>query len=373
MPLSVPSINDLDTSQRKVVEHTPYDAAIVVTGPPGSGKTSIAVLRSQVLLSNGFTNMLVILYNHSMYGFLRTIFSRMNLINNLRIETKDSYFWTLAYRLGLNLFNTYDSYEVKYRKVLDYLLERPINTSYSVIMIDESQDFSQKEIQILRKMSKNIIAVGDYDQSIYSTDLSPVVFAGINSYRLETIYRFGKIIAKIAQPFAQSYNSLEDMVVTTSNTQAYRVECRDNATEKISQILSNKLNADTTTAIISPFKEKLVKLKSALASYGHSTFYADLNKELRNYNFDSRTPLLISSFSAKGMEFDCVILYGFDGERIKSSMGDKINELLFVSITRTSNELYIIDEPSTIDKLKQLEGVVPMGDNASNRNDLTDF
>ena len=69
MAIKAPTITDLDNSQKAVVTHKPFDAPMFVEGPPGSGKTHVAILRLQALLNNGYTNVLFILYNHSMYGY----------------------------------------------------------------------------------------------------------------------------------------------------------------------------------------------------------------------------------------------------------------------------------------------------------------
>ena len=150
MPIKLVTINDLDSTQREVVEMQPYDSPMFVSGPPGSGKTSVAILRSRMLIDNGVTNVLFLLYNHSLYGFLKKIFTKMNIRQNVNIETKDSFFWGLSRRLG-HPFPDGKSYEYKYAQILHNIdeVDEDCLPKYTLLVLDESQDFSRMELQLL--------------------------------------------------------------------------------------------------------------------------------------------------------------------------------------------------------------------------------
>ena len=203
MPVKVPTITDLDVTQRDVVRYQPYDAPMFVNGPPGSGKTHVAILRLQVLLNNGYTNVLFLLFNHSMYGFLRTIFTKMGLSTNIVINTKDIFMNELARNKGYWNSSYNNDYQTAYNNKLNFLLRCENFDRYDVIVIDECQDFSETEIEILRKMTSKIIAVGDLDQAVYQNRPSSY-FGSLPSHKLHTIYRFGRKVAQIAQPFSKS-------------------------------------------------------------------------------------------------------------------------------------------------------------------------
>jgi len=375
MPVKVPTITDLDESQKAVVRHLPYDDPMFVNGPPGSGKTHIAILRLQVLLNNGYTNVLFLLYNHSMYGFLSTIFKKMGLSTNIQIDTKDIFFYRKAIALGYpNSNDSYGNYEAEYRMKLQYLLTQNQLGRYDVIVIDECQDFSEMEMSVLRKMSNKIIAVGDLDQSVYQNSPSSF-FKTLPSKYLSTIYRFGKNVARIAQPFSKSGEKLEDHVCITNDTDVFRVKANNNsdAFAKIARIIQSKQSTNMTVAILALTNPKLKELEIGLKAHGINSFYAQANKEFRNYDFDSHKPILITPFSAKGMEFEVVILYGFDETLEWGPIGIAKKELLYVSLTRTNNELYLIDQPTTHRLLKDLKGWVDIDTQRTSRQEIADF
>lgn len=355
MAIKAPTITDLDNSQKAVVTHKPFDAPMFVEGPPGSGKTHVAILRLQALLNNGYTNVLFILYNHSMYGFLSTIFRKMGIESNVEIDTKDIFFINAARSRGF-VFKGYSAnYELEYNTALRSLLDNGSGKRYDVIVIDECQDFNDDEMTILNKMSPKIIAVGDFDQSVYLSSPSPLL-RKLPSRKLDTIYRYGKKVARIAQYFSDSSVLLVDKVSGSSNTDAYRVvaSSKSDAFDKIIRIVNSKRYTNQSIAILSLTHSKLNELESGLSAKGLDVFKVTNNQSFRNYDFGSTTPILITPYSAKGMEFDVVILYGYDSFLSWPKIADNRDKIIYVSLTRTSNELYFIKEYDSYDRLANL-------------------
>lgn len=370
MAIKAPTVTDLDSTQRDVVRFEPYDSPMFVSGPPGSGKTHVAILRLQVLINNGFSNVLFLLFNHSMYGFLRTIFDKMNIRRNVLIETKDIFLINIARSLGYD--PSLKHYDVGYDLTLDFLLNNNLNRRYDVIVIDECQDFSEKEVKILNKMSSKIIAVGDMDQKIYN-NRSHSLFESLPNRKLSTIYRFGKKIASLAENFAESSESLTDKVSISTSTEAYKVAANNNydAAEKIARIVNSKQHTNQSIAILVPSTSQIKELKQNLEEHDVETFTAKSNRDFRSYDFNENKPLLLTPHSAKGMEFDVVILYGYNEDKI--SWQSRRENLLYVSITRTSDELYLISQPNTYSILNNLDGWIEMSTSSTRRaNRLTD-
>lgn len=373
MAIKTPTITDLDTTQINVVRHQPYDSSMFVSGPPGSGKTHVAILRLQVMLNNGFSNILLLLYNHSMYGFLRTVFDKMGIRTNVTIDTKDIFLINVARSLGHVLNNR--NYTEKYDEALNFLLKNSTNRRYDVIVIDECQDFSDKEMNVLKKMSPKILAVGDMDQTVYKTTPSPF-FNTLPSKKLKTIYRFGKKIAHLAENFAASSESLADKVSVSTNTDVFKISATINsdAIKKIARIIQSKKHTNQSVAILTLTNVQITDTHQELLENGITTFSTKNNSEFRDYNFESNIPIIITPFSAKGMEFDVVILYGFDDEILcKSHFVTKKDKVIYVSLTRTSNELYLIEQSNTYAPLKNLQGWITMNTSVKkNLGPLTD-
>lgn len=370
MPIKLVTINDLDSTQREVVEMQPYDSPMFVSGPPGSGKTSVAILRSRMLIDNGVTNVLFLLYNHSLYGFLKKIFTKMNIRQNVNIETKDSFFWGLSRRLG-HPFPDGKSYEYKYAQILHNIdeVDEDCLPKYTLLVLDESQDFSRMELQLLKKMCDKMVVLADFDQQIYDRTLDASCFSDLPHRELKTIYRFGKEIAHIAQRFSSSGNNLERKVTKTGNTPAYKVTTTSSKElDVVCQIIRNKTIADGTMAILAPRRAQLQQLSQKLYANHIDHYFAETdNKDLRDYDYDSKRPLLITAHSAKGMEFDTVVLYQYN----EYDMFGDTNKLIYLSLTRTCGELYVIQTERLCRSLKNLPGLRDMND--QNDSDINDF
>ena len=371
MPIKLVTINDLDSTQREVVEMQPFNSPMFVSGPPGSGKTSVAILRTRMLIDNGVTNILFLLYNHSLYGYLKKIFTKMNIRQNVNIETKDIFFWHLSYRLGCPSPDRFAPYEDKYAQILQNIDE--VNEyrlpKYKLLVLDESQDFSRMELQLLKKMCDKMVVLADFDQQVYDRTVDASCFSNLPHRELKTIYRFGKEIANIAQRFSSSGNNLERKVTRTGNTPAYKVATTSSKElDVVCQIIKNKTIADGTMAILAPRREQLFNLSQKLSAKHIDHFYSGANnKDLRDYDYDSKRPLLITAHSAKGMEFDTVVLYQYNEYDM---FGDK-NKLIYLSLTRTCGELYVIQTENLCRSLKNLPGLRDM--NEQNDSDINDF
>lgn len=370
MAVRIPTITDLDKEQREVVRFTPYDAPMFVKGPPGSGKTHIAILRLNVLISEGYTNILFLLYNHSMYGFLKHVFRKMGLVNTIDIHTKDKYFYDVAKRRGYNVYgeSQFEKYEIKYAQRLSFLERCQTLPKYDLIVIDECQDFMLSELNLLNKMTSNIIAVGDNEQSVYRTD-GISFFQRLPARELKNIYRYGRQVAAVAQYFSVQRVDILSKVTNTNKSDVYKVitTSRMQALVSVKKIVEAKRTTSMTIGIFSLTNKQLQELDGDLQRIGVHSFYCKNNNDMRDYDFDQRVPVLITPFSAKGMEFDCVILFGYSQQLLDSVFSNKWKEVIYVSLTRTCSELYLIQESDTMRQLSDLQEWKPLSSAESNR------
>lgn len=357
MPIRIPTITDLDSSQRAVVQHMPYNDAMFVKGPPGSGKTHIAILRLNVLISEGYSNILFLLYNHSMYGFLNSIFRKMGLKETVEINTKDKYFYDLALQTNYLRSNesANDSYAEVYNKRLRHVENCDTLARYDVIVIDECQDFSLRELKILERMCSKIIAVGDAEQSVYGQN-SGSFYGKLKTHELSTIYRYGKQVAAVAEHFSRQGSALKAKVTNSNKSDVYKVKVssRNDLIASIKKIVTAKQSTDVSIGILSLSIKQLKALQDDLLRVGVSVFYCDNNQSIRVYDFEGREPLLVTPFSSKGMEFDCVIMVGYNSLLHWGHYAEVWKELVYVSMTRTCNELYLMQENDTLAQIANL-------------------
>jgi DNA helicase IV len=367
----------LSKEQQGVIRRISRESGdLFVEGPPGSGKTLISLYTLVDIIKESNVRPLLIIYNHSLFGYLSTALKELGIQDNLTIVTKDKFFWDKAKtEFDIRPINYKDSFEVKHSYILDSLLKQDLKKEFDVTLIDEVQDISKKEWDIIDKLSGRVLALGDFNQGVYKTDLTKehIMLKGLFE-KLTEIFRFHKNIAKLAQNFSRTNDNLEALVSKDSSTQPKFIDTEySNRYPKIEEILNEIKGFRQRIGIICPDRDELSQLSKYLTSREVKNHHYDDNKDMRTHDFSSNDPLLISSFSAKGLEFDHVILFGFEENNLKIQdlrRKDKLKDVIYVSITRTNSYLYVIRTPETVEELRDL---VIVNSNSNNLETLEDL
>jgi DNA helicase IV len=369
--------NQLSEQQKSVIKNISREQQgnIFVEGPPGSGKTLISLYTLKDIISETNIKPLLLMYNHSLYGYLKVAINDIGISDNITIATKDQYFWKLARGLAIIPDNS-GSYDDKYDFLLRMLNQANLTKTFDVALIDEVQDLNELEWAIIKKISHRIISLGDFDQGIYETGLNYEMLRNQGVYaRLTAIFRFHKNIAKLAQIFSRKKENLEDKVTKDSRTQPLVFDVSTSGEfDKMIEIINGVQQNRKTIGIISPDRNKLAEFAAILKSNNVAHFYYKDNKDLRTHDFNDITPLLITSFSAKGLEFENVILFGFDNDssmisKLKSE--NRLNDVIYVSITRTNTNLFIVRTPRTIREINDI--VVEVSATTANQPSIDDL
>ena len=111
-------------------------------------------------------------------------------------------------------------------------------------------------------------------------------------------------------------------------------------------------------AVISINKDRLGEVHTYLDSKTIEHFHAPDPSKFSDYDFSSNSPVLITSASAKGLEFSTVIVTGFDDDS-RAVYGFRKNggfeENIYVCLSRATHHLYVLRNPNTVSELQNLE------------------
>lgn len=370
MAILVP-YQQLSEEQKAVIRRVSRaDNNLYVEGPAGSGKTLISLYAIKDFVENESGKLLFLMYNHSLYGYLTTALSELDIINGASIATKDKFFWDLAKTNGFSP-NREMSYEAKYEMIMNVLLAEDLEKQYDIIVVDEVQDISGKEFEIIKKLGSKIITLGDFNQGIYKTDMDRPRMMTLGDFeKLSTVFRYHIEIAKLANDFTD--RDLPSMVRNGNGVKPKIIDVQEaQVFPEIAEILRNLVLRRKRVGVISPDKDKLKSLQTFLQTNGVESVYYEKNIDFRSHDFSSTIPLLLSSFSAKGLEFENVIVFGFNkkNSRIEKLINENLlKEIIFVSITRCNSDLFIIRTPDEVEQIKRL--VVDQG-NVIEESDLS--
>lgn len=357
--------NDLIPKQRYIVdEAVTQNESLFVEGPPGSGKTCISMHIVRSLIGEEVVRPLVLIYNNSLLGYLKSSFDQLGITDSVTINTKDKFYWGLKRQFKINVDNNAD-FDEKRRTILESLIKKNIDLSYSIIILDEIQDFTKLEWEFLKTLSDRFILLGDFEQRVYASDLEKSLLQRTTKHRiLDKIFRFGEMIADLVQVFSRNKKDLKSLVSVTNDTAPSIIDCGgiDEEHKEIVEIIEARKNDGGRIAIISINRDRLSQISNHLSKKDVDHLHVARNKDFANYDFSSNTPVLITSASAKGLEFSTVIVVGFD-EGSRAVYGFRtyggFEENIYVCLSRATNHLYVLRNPNTVEEIQNLEGSEP--------------
>src|SRR5690606_21167685 len=154
--MRLPAWDELDDDQLRVAEH-PLDEPLFAAGPPGSGKTVLAVRRAQAVASVP-CRVLIITYNR----MLRRAMSLLDESRHADTTTMHSEFWRdYRRRVGANPPTcSHDSFEFRWSEVFANV-ERSGDTGhvYDHLIIDEGQDLPAEFFRYARSYIAPVLSV----------------------------------------------------------------------------------------------------------------------------------------------------------------------------------------------------------------------
>jgi hypothetical protein len=319
----------MDDDQLELIEDT-MDQSMLVAGCAGSGKSVIAMHKARQIAEAGY-EVILIAYTKSLNGFMQT-----GCTENINYRFFYHYQWVQC--------------------------EKP---SADYIIVDEIQDFDKKEImEFINAAKKHFLFFGDTAQSIFRKygrktltieEISELT--NLPVLLLYNNYRLPRPVAKITQnyvgvgvsPYAdKNYKNEEKSLPRFVYIKDFLSQM-----QAIKTIIDS--NSESTIGILLPSNSLVIDTYKELGRLGikfEYKFQADLNekKVIGNLNFTTKLPKLMTYHSAKGLQFDIVILPKYEGAN-----DDDSKKALYVAMTRTLHKLYILySTPELLPPLKDV-------------------
>lgn len=243
-----------------------------------------------------------------------------------------------------------------YREVAHMLTTgRQSSTSYSSIIVDESQDFGPQALKLIRAMipsdSNDLFFVGDGHQRIYNRNKAAMSQCGIDirgrSKKLYINYRTTDEIRRQAVALLEGVE-IDDLDNGQDESQRYRslshgpvpsvlqVDGLEKAFIEILQFLQQgqndeEIHAGLTYCLISATE----KTRDALAKQLQAAGVRTINITAQSNHTDERNVVYMSTMHrAKGLEFDCVAVVAPHSYLNEKSKEKNYRQLLYVALTR---------------------------------------
>jgi superfamily I DNA/RNA helicase len=229
--------------------------------------------------------------------------------------------------------------------------------SADYIIVDEIQDFSREEVtDFIRAAKKCFFFFGDTAQSIYEGIKHPMTIkelsemTGVPISYLNSNYRLPKPVAKVTQDYvAVDANPYAEAIYQSKETDLPRFVNFDSDDSQIDAII-NIINKKKlrNVGILVPSNELVLSLMNSfskrnfICEFKYNAGFNDSRNKVK-LDFMSTVPKLMTYHSAKGLQFETVILPFFEGAKDKDS-----RKALYVAMTRTYRFLYVMFSNNTL-------------------------
>ncbi len=333
----------------RVIDNDFESDHLIVTGVPGSGKTTVSIFRLLRLLNQN-KPVVLLTYQRMLKVSIENLLSTQKVNRPWSVvNTVHSWF----YLEGNNeLLGFSDQHNKLNAQEIKSALMAGKATSNTEVILDEAQDLEERIFEGFKYFFKKITVGADDDQQMRSdsgsnTNTIKRYLSDYEDFTLQFNYRNTYQIYNFARQFvpespkANDKDTLDGLRRYKNNGELPIVEelnSDDNVLNRITAIINDNKGANIAilvpyTSLVNDFYRK-VSGKGIECTKYHSGMPRN-EKETAEKNLKN---VLITTFtSAKGMEFDIVILPDF--QLVKPVVETK--RQAYVACTRTRDKLYL--------------------------------
>lgn len=367
--MRLPSFHELFPEQYAIYDH-PADESMLVVGPPGSGKTSMAIWRARLLVGPEYQREVVLITRNRLLSAVAEKLAKEDGGEDIKSATMHSYFsqeYSARFKeLVPKLAN--DNFEYDWEKILKKYADFDVKPDLDHLIVDEGQNVPLGFIQwALRYKARAISIFADEHQSTISagcqvSDLAAEGFADtfVLTMNHRNTQEIGDVIAHFhsdrrlpaAVPRRGNGFDTPSMIPVASWGSLVDIVARrlDNRAESIGVIVYKTDHIDMVAGLL---RERLPNAR--VDSYKHTDRPgAEDAIQMRDHGVT-----VLSGESAIGLEFDT--LYLQDLTRSLPPLEPLQKRRLYMLCARARDKLVLVNGPVGVGTLdvSQLTSLPP--------------
>lgn len=217
------SIGELDDDQKKAIALDDDEDHLIV-GPPGCGKTNLLLLRASYLHAKGMANIKVLAFGRVLREFISSGTEHYPFAAD-KVQTFVRWAYEILAANGIRVEDSDDFDEMRARlfaRLAEVAAKGAPENVFDVILLDEAQDYSADEVELISSFGTRIFAVGDNNQRItdQSGALQRLEELGATRTELKHHYRNGIKICRVADGIKNLLDNASGMEATSNYDEA---------------------------------------------------------------------------------------------------------------------------------------------------------
>ena len=351
--MRLPTYEEISSDEKQMeVREWPLDESLFVVGPPGSGKTVLAVLRAEMVSEwVEEKDVSVVTYNRMLKRLL-------DLLNRGGVDasTMHSFIWnhyTQVFKESAVPTLQTNSYAYNWKDMIDRLRQSTVSSSLFCLVVDEGQDLPVDFFEYVpRYVAQTLTVFADEDQALSDrhTTLEQIKdAAGLdNPIILRHNHRNTPEVARVAEHFHSG--RLPAAVVSRNSIGEKPQLVKTGDIDQVAILVSNWRQTrggsvgvivarnDTGVEIYQRLKERLSETRVDI--YRND----DRNENSTNVLDDGVT--VLNKESVKGQEFDTVFILEFDF--LIPFTNNKDRRAMYMMCSRARDYLFLIYGPTEL-------------------------
>jgi DNA helicase IV len=338
----LPTYQELSKEQDEI-NNLPLEGSFLVTGPPGTGKTVMALYRTEMLTAKA-AEVRLLMYSRLLSNYVRSAVDELDLDGHASTFHSWLYsFYQACYRQKLPERSKYNpDWEAVLTKIN---VNPPAKGSLPFLIVDEGQDLPPQFFFLARYLARHLTVFADENQKLMddnSTLTEIKTNAGITTptYELTRNYRNTREIAELAACF---YTGLPTGTPDLPDREGEKPELLhfDNLSQTVEFIARyERNNDDLEIGVFTPTKRLQKKFVNRLAAKTRNPVQYYDSDEKQELDFEIPGIKVVNYRSAKGLEFDTVFLPELQELR-DDTAGAAVKMRFYVLVSRARDNLFL--------------------------------
>ena len=348
----------------------------LVLGSPGSGKTNVALHRTQYLSRQQQVppwRYRIFVYTNTLKAYIKSGIDDLGLSHEC-VSTFDQ--WCREYyrkHLGRDIpriDNGPDFQKIRWQ--IRRHLSGKESRVFDFVIVDEGQDLDVVAFEILTSIAVHLTVFMDGKQQIFESgstlnDILRSLGIDNNDMQLLGAFRCTPYIVRMAASFIPDETERTRFQEETRDRiprlkpLVYISNQHENLINHLIEVLQTRVDMGERTGVLFPSRKRVMGIGKLLEKAGFEVEYPRKagswhNQKQSGHDFASIRPKLMAYPSAKGLTFDSVLLPFFNRDEFRHSLSEPVLERwLFVAMTRATQWIYINGKESLIQENRLLE------------------